>query len=323
MTESEALDAHAHAQQLQESGQHEDAVSLLSGVAAWFAETEGEQSPDLANILADQAESLLALCRYREAAQVSGRAQEIACGVSKDLDPESRAILLPRVLSVHASALRELGQYEEAAVSLHRAIAEAESYFGRDHVEVAGHLNQFGVLCKYWGRFDEGEAAYRRALSLLEAEFGVESPETATIYHNLGGLEHSRGRFAEGEPLARKAFDIRLEAFGPQDGRTIADEVEWAGLLDGLRRHSESIPIYERALRFYEEHLGPDHFEVAAPLNNLGLARAVSGQAESARASLERSLAIKRKLFHDDSHPEIRLALANLDQASPSGELTG
>jgi tetratricopeptide (TPR) repeat protein len=316
MTESEALDAHSRGQQLQDEGRHQDAIPLLTAAAAWFEEAEGNESLDLANILGDYSESLLALCRYDEAERVSSRARGIVSKVADLLDPESRVTLLPRVLGMHGLALRELGRYDEARGPLRQAVEEVEMHFGADHVEVAGHLNQFGILCKYSGRFDEADAAYRRALRILEVEFGVESPETATIYHNLGGLEHSRGDFARGEPLARKAFEIRLAAFGPEDGRTIADEVAWGGLLDGLQRYSKTIPIYERALAFYEAHLGSEHFEVAATLNNLGMAYAGVGRIEDAKRTMERCLMIKRKLFHDEGHPEIRLTAENLFQLS-------
>jgi len=91
----------------------------------------------------------------------------------------------------------------------------------------------------------------------------------------------------------------------------MADAVAWGGLLDGLERYSESLPIYRRALEFYEARFGPEHFEVAATLNNLGIARAAEGDEVEARELLERCLKIKRKLFGED-HPEIRLTEANL-----------
>ena len=56
---------------------------------------------------------------------------------------------------------------------------------------------------------------------------------------------------------------------------------------------------------------GPEHFEVAATLNNLGVARAAEGDKGEGRALLERCLAIKRKLFGSE-HPEVRLTEANL-----------
>ena len=313
MTEQEALESHARAQELQVAGRHAEALERIGQAAAYFAETEGPHSPDLANILDDSAESLLALCQYEEAERAARQAHEIIDQVRDLLDHETRGALSPRALSVWGTTLRELGKYDEASVPLLEAIEEAERCFGPIAPEVAGHLNNYGVLCKYWGKFDEGEQHYLRALKLLEDLYGVESLETATLYHNLGGLEHSRGDYDKGEPLARKAYEIRRASLGDKHEAAIADAVAWGGLLDGQARYSESIPIYQHALTHYEQLFGPDHFEVAATLNNLGMALASQG-----RAMLERSLAIKMKLFGAD-HPEVRLTAANLKRIGDIG----
>ena len=311
MTEQEALGLHEQAQQLQAGGEHEKAIAAFSLVAAYFEESEGPQSPDLANILDDRAESLLELCRYADAGVDAKRALDIVEAVAPFLDPETRSLLLPRALGVWGRVLRETGRYEEAAEPLWRAVNEAH-----DPVEIATSLNNYGVLCKYWGKFEDGERSYTKALHIVEREFGVDSPQAATLFHNLGGLEHARGDYAKGEPLGRKAYEIRRKAFGEDDPRTIADAVAWGGLLDGLGRHDESVPIYRRALAYYEQRFGPEHFEVAATLNNLGMARGAQGDVAEATALLRRAVDIKRKLFGDD-HPETRLTRGNLAKLLP------
>jgi tetratricopeptide (TPR) repeat protein len=304
--EQDALESHAWAQELQAAGKHAEALEQIAHALTYFAAAEGPHSPDLANILDDSAESHLALCQYEQAERAARQAHEIVEHVRDALDLETRGALAPRALSLWGTALRELGKYEEAAVPLLEAIREAERSFGPETPEVAGHLNNYGVLCKYWGRFEEGERYYLRALQLLETLYGKEALETATLYHNLGGLEHSRGDYEKGEPLARKAYEIRKLALGEEHDATIADAVAWGGLLDGQKRYAESIPIYQHALAHYEHRFGPNHFEVAATLNNLGMAFAAQGQ-----AMLERSLAIKLKLFGAD-HPEVLLTAENL-----------
>lgn len=312
VTEEEALAAHSQAQQWQLEGRHREAAAAFEPVAAFFANAEGEASPDLANVLIDWSESLQALCKYQDAEEKARRGKTILYELRDRLDPDTRGTLLPRAACMWGRSLRELGRYEEAAISLLDAIKEAERHYGLNHRELADWLNEYGILCKYWGRYDEGLAYYRRALRILEDEFGKEAPETASLYHNLGGLAHTRGHFSEGEPLARKAFEIRLRAFGVDHPGTVADEVAWGGLLDGLKRFDESVPIYRRALTYYEQRLGPGHFEVAATLNNLGMARGMQGDAIEAQALLARSLGIKRTLFLED-HPEVALTAANLE----------
>jgi tetratricopeptide (TPR) repeat protein len=305
MTESEALQCHERGQQMQGEGLHAEAVVQFALAAEYFAVAEGEQSPDLANVLMDETESLLALCRYDEAEESARRAKDIVAAIEHLLDAETRAELAPRAYSNWGHALRELGRYEEAAEPLRTAVRESHPN------ALPSHLNNYGVLCKYWGKFDEGERNYLQALALLEERFGKESLQTATLYHNLGGLEHTRGNYAKGEPLGRKAYEIRRAALGEQDEATIADAVAWGGLLDGLERYSESIPLYNRALTYYEAKLGPDHFEVAATLNNLGMAQAALGNLEQAEATLQRCLNIKLTLF-GARHPETNLTRNNL-----------
>lgn len=307
MTDSEAIKHHERGQQFQSIGNHAQSLAEFSLAAKWFAAAEGEQSPDLANILMDQADSLLTLCRYAEAEGTARRAHSIIAGIAPLLEPEARTTLLPRANALLGRSLRELGRYPEAQPLLLAAIRAS----GGD--DLPTHLNEYGILCKYWGKYDEGERTYRRALALLEERHGKDSLATATLFHNLGGLEHTRGNFLKGEPLARKAYEISRQALGESHEKTLADAVAWGGLLDGLHRHAESLPIYRRALAFYEQRFGPDHFEVAATLNNLGMAEAAEGNYAAAEAALSRCLAIKRKLFAAD-HPEVTLTARNLAQ---------
>lgn len=67
-----------------------------------------------------------------------------------------------------------------------------------------------------------------------------------------------------------------------------------AGRLRAVRRGA--FPFTAR-LAFYEGLFGPDHFEVAATLNNLGLARVAQGDVAERRELLTRSLEIERTLF--------------------------
>jgi len=320
ITESEALESHERAQELQTQGRHAEALPFLERAADYFASAEGPTSPDLANVLTDWSESLMALCRYVEAEEKARRGKAILDAIRDLLDPPTRGMMLPRAAGVWGRSLRELGRYPEAAVPLLEAVREAEQSRGPDAPELAGYLNEYGILCKYWGRYDEGEAYYRRGLRILEARFGKQSIESASLYHNLGGLEHARGDFARGEPLGRKAYEIRRRELGEFHEATMADAVAWGGLLDGLGRFDESVPIYRRALEFYQRLFGPDHFEVAATLNNLGLALAAQGETAEGRELLARSLSIKRKLFSAD-HPEVRLTEANLQSLTVAGVL--
>lgn len=117
-------------------------------------------------------------------------------------------------LSQAAEGCRMKGQYQQAEPLYRQALALAEHFFGSNHLEVAGILNNLGVLFKYTGRFTEAERLYQRALAIMESVLGPDHTEVATLCHNLGGLEHARGRYSKGEPWARRSVKIRNKALG-------------------------------------------------------------------------------------------------------------
>src|SRR4051812_11490980 len=147
MTEQAALAAHELGQHAQSQGDHDAALAQFAIAARYFEGVEGPGSADLANVLVDEAESLLGLCRYGDAESVARRAAETLREIAEQLDGDSRATLLPRVYGIHGRTLRELGRYEEAEAPLAQAIGEAEAGLGPNHPQVASHLNDYGILC--------------------------------------------------------------------------------------------------------------------------------------------------------------------------------
>lgn len=117
------------------------------------------------------------------------------------------------------------------------------------------------------------------------------------------------------DPATLRLLSWLSPAF-PTGGFAYSHGVEWAvesgDIKNGLDRFDESIPIYRRALAFQEQRFGPDHFEVAATLNNLGMALANQGNIEEARQIMARALAIKQYLFAAD-HPEVVLTRRNFE----------
>ena len=310
-----AIALHEQGQAAAEAARHAEACALFAEAAERAAIEEGPNSPDLANILSDYAESATDLLQFSTAVEKATQAVRILETHGEALRSEMGATLYSRALGLLGSAHRHAGHYAAAKPWLEQAIAVIEAEFGAADSRLVSALNNLGVLCKYVGWFAKGEGHYRRALAIVEAQEGVDSLSSATLWHNLGGLEHSRGDYAKGEPMGRKAYKIRRAHEGEERLRTLADACAWAGLLDGLERYDESEPIYRRALAIYERELGPKDFEVAATLNNLGMARLASGDVADATALLERAYLIKHELFGEE-HPETQLSRRNFECVS-------
>jgi tetratricopeptide (TPR) repeat protein len=77
------------------------------------------------------------------------------------------------------------------------------------------------------------------------------------------------------------------------------------------RRYQDAIASIREALAIREKVLGPDHLDVAASLNILGLLYDNQGRYHEAEPLYQRSLQIREKALGPD-HPEIARSLNNL-----------
>src|SRR3954470_11303839 len=142
---------------------------------------------------------------------------------------------------------RALGRYRDADAHGRRALRLAERSFGRRDLDVAGALNDLGMLRKYQGRYAEALPLYRRALEILRAAGLGRSADAASLFHNLGGVEHARGRYARAEPPARLAVTLRETLLGPRDPAVAADLGALAAIVAARGRHAEAAGLYRRA----------------------------------------------------------------------------
>ncbi|HLL03443.1 MAG TPA: serine/threonine-protein kinase [Myxococcaceae bacterium] len=85
----------------------------------------------------------------------------------------------------------------------------------------------------------------------------------------------------------------------------------WGSLLLHAGKPEQAQLHYERALALRMKILGPMHPEVAAVVNNLGLALQAQAESEQARAHFERALAIREKAL-GATHPMVANVLNNL-----------
>jgi tetratricopeptide (TPR) repeat protein len=297
---------------LESEGRLEEAEACCREALRLFLEAEGETSPDVANLLNSLATILGRQGKHGESEQCARRALVIIEPLVPLLDGHTGRAVLVRSLELLGAALREQGRYAQAEPPLRRAIEEAGLV---DPEALVGALNQFGILCKFWGKFEEGAGAYAKALEIALGLYGEKHTVVATLHHNIGGLEHARGRFAEAAEPARKAYEIRRELCGEDHPDTAADGSALAGVLDGLNRRQESRPMYERALRVFGRLYGDEHYEIAANLHNLAALEVAEGNWAAAERLYRRSLAIKEKLLGPD-HPDTALTVAGLGALS-------
>ena len=64
-------------------------------------------------------------------------------------------------------------------------LAIGEASFGKDHPNIAIHLNNLAMLYKTTNRLKEAEPLLKRALEILETSLGTDHPNTQIARKNL------------------------------------------------------------------------------------------------------------------------------------------
>jgi len=310
-TLSRAAALHERAIVLREAMRLPEAERSCRRALALYQAAEGRRHPDVANALVELGQIVEGRDRLREAARHHSRAIAIlvpAVRGQAPADPDLLRLLL-RARVFLGGVERTLGRHAAADRLYARAQRDAIRDFGPKDPDVAGILNNRGVLRKSQGRYAEAVVFYRRALALLEGT--RDKGSLATLHHNLGGIEHARGRYAAGEPHARRSVALRQAVLGRDHPAVAADVAALAALVDGRGRLDEAAALYGRALGVFRRTLGPKCAEVGLNLSNLAALRQRQGRAHEAERLYDQALAIQQRVY-GRAHPEVALTVNNL-----------
>lgn len=217
---------------------------------------------------------------------------------------------LVAVLVLKGNSQRLSAGYDEAALTLNRALAQSERA-GQSPYLAAGPLNALGILSKDRGHYAEAGIYYTTALGLLAHQDSKDAPQLAGIYHNLAGLAHVQGKFLEAEEPARRAIQLRQSASLKDPAGWAADLSVLGAVLAGQDRLDEASAALSEALALWRSLYGNGHYEIAVQLHNLAAIQQAKGEYSSAETTLQEALEIKRSTL-GEIHPEIASILNNL-----------
>jgi CHAT domain-containing protein/Tfp pilus assembly protein PilF len=210
-----------------------------------------------------------------------------------------------------AKELIRSAQYAEAEPLLLRVLAERQSAFGPDSLNLSYTLHTLGLLYRQEGRYAEAEPLQRRALVIQERSLGTEDRVIATTLMELGYVLLLQGRYVDAEPLYHRALAIQERTLDQNDP-AFAMSLDNIGYLYRVQgRYAEARSFYERALGIREKGLGPEHPEVARTLTNLGVVHRLQGYFSQAELLEQRALAIREKALGPE-HPDVADSLSDL-----------
>src|SRR5262249_36592363 len=142
-------------------------------------------------------------------------------------DTEPGAVLDPleeaSQLHDRTVALREQGQYADAASCARQALALFELEVGTDHPDVANVLGNRAGMHEDQGDYAEAERLYQRAVAIMEhvmkecdtEGLGLEILHIQAL-RNLAGIYRVQGRYTEAEPLFQRVLTLAEATLGPE-----------------------------------------------------------------------------------------------------------
>ncbi len=203
-------------------------------------------------------------------------------------------------LDTEGSVLWAARRHDEALARYQLALPLLEKEWGPQHPEVAGVLNNIGLLLLELDRPDVALDYIRRSLAIRETALGSQHPEVGKMLNNLGLALLRAGRDDEAIVSFERAHELRRRVLGPGHPDVAKPLANLAavqlqqGRLDAAAEHAtQALAIRERA------H-GVDSVEAAMMHALVGQVRLAQDHDEEARQSLTRAvLAIEQALGAD------------------------
>ncbi|MCB9752137.1 MAG: serine/threonine protein kinase [Myxococcales bacterium] len=212
------------------------------------------------------------------------------------------------------SALRWLGQYEEARAQLERAVELEDAALDPLHPELAGSLSHLGRVLGHLGQHERALAVHERALEIYRRSFGEEHPRYAQALTYAARVDEERGRYDEATARYQQALAIWARAYGDAHTRLIWPHNCLGRVAMRAGRREASREHYERALALAERALGPTHDDVAWALRNLAEMHLAFGEYALAERHLRRGVDIWERA-HDSSHHYLAFAWTGIGEA--------
>lgn len=202
------------------------------------------------------------------------------------------------------------GRFDEARLSLERALTVAETVWGPDHVQVAVVAAQLAGVYRKLADF-RSEALYRRAIAILDRTLGAEHPTTAVVRSRLALLYQRRGDRRNAEALLRQAVDVIEKTVGTENASFVNCLATMGNLFDSAGDLDEEETVVHRALSIAEKIGDTNSVRYAALLNDLGEVHRQRRDYTRAVALFQQSIALNERLLGPDTYATAT-ALQNL-----------
>jgi tetratricopeptide (TPR) repeat protein len=280
-----------------------DSVGALAAYEALYQERLAAFGPEDESVLTNRyliAFELSSLGEFRRAADAAAALQPVA---ERVLGPEHPTTLSN--LLTWTAARDESGLLEDGEKAYRELVARFAEVFGEMHSSTRFAQTSFIIHYLRQQRFADAERELRRLMPLAEAQFGKRSYITINFSALLGSALRYGGKLEESGPYYRLAMDEARALFGEHSTRTLNYTVNYANFEVASGRYADALQRLSSIEEPLTRQLGAIHPNIAELERARSRAHAGLGQRDAARRAMERALAIDRKVFGDDSHPQV------------------
>lgn len=259
--------------------QLDDAERNLRDAIALYEEHDANQTARILSTHGELSRVLRQRGDFAAAAELAERTYELQVAASGA--GHERTLRLANRLGIYFT---DLGRYEEAADTLHAAIATAQESLPPTH-SLQGSLQQnLARLLSMTGDYAAAEEAVKTALEIAEANGRLRHPRTVSLHHLLGSSRLRRSDFTGARSAYETAEQIAREAYGPDHSRTLDARMNLALVLVYLGEYERAIEMMQSVHELRVANFGADHPAVFDTKARLGTAYREAGDAANAIA---------------------------------------
>ncbi len=206
-------------------------------------------------------------------------------------------------------------EYQVQALEMRREI-----YGDAPHPDVASSLSNVGKAYLAEGKKDEGFAYQEEALAIYQTLYGDKPhPSTARSLASIGELYAGRGQAEKGLAYCEEALAICRSLYGEELPPDTAQVLRALGVtLVELGRHAEALGHKQKALAMHEHLLGKDKedYDLTRAWSDVASSLSQLGQRREALDCQQIVLAMRKRLWPNQDHPEIAHTLNSLGELS-------
>ena len=208
-------------------------------------------------------------------------------------------------LQTLAIARTELGQFDAAEETLQSLLQRRLRVNGELNSQTIAVQTSLAILYLRQQRFAQAEALLRELLPKAEQRFGNLSFAAINFASLLGSALRLGGKLDESRPYYRAALDRATQAWGADNTRTLNYELNYANLEVASGQADPALQRLARIEPALTTSLGAENPSLAELERTRARALAALGRNTAARQAWQRALAIDRKVFGDDTHPQV------------------